>query len=207
MTHELEVEFGRIWKYWYGDPADRDHRKAVTMLRELAGTGYAPATYALGMAYYDGKGTRRNFQEAFDLLLKAAEAGYPDAQNMVATYYESPPHGIFERDYARSIYWYEKAARNGNSSAQINYARLLKNGWGGPSDPVEAYIWAALSVHCTPPPQINHIAENLKIELGLQLDKETLKAAEEIIAIRSRELPREDSHHLYFWQRCSQLAS
>jgi TPR repeat protein len=104
MTHELDVEFGRIWKYWYGDPNDRDYRKAVTMLRELAKTGYAPATYALGMTYYDGKGARRNYQEAFEQLLKSAEAGYPDAQNMIATYYENPPRGVVERDLARAAH-------------------------------------------------------------------------------------------------------
>jgi hypothetical protein len=206
MTHELDVEFGRIWKVWYGDPIDRDYRKAVTKLRELAVTGYAPATYALGMAYYDGKGTRKNYQEAFELLLKAAEAGYPDAQNMLATFYESPPNGIIERDWSRSINWYEKAARNGNSSAQYNYARMLKNGWGVPSNLVEAYVWAAISVHCTPSPLNNRLAENLKIELGRQLTQEALKVAEVNIAMRSKELPREDSHHLCFWQRCSHLS-
>jgi hypothetical protein len=206
MTYELDVEFGRIWKYWYNDPADCDYRRAVAMLRELAETGYAPATYALGMAYYDGKGVRRNYQEAFEKLLKAAEAGYPDAQNMIATYYENPPGDVIERDLARAAHWYEKAARSGNSSAQYNYAQMLKNGWGVESNLVEAYVWAAMSVRCTPSHLKNRPAENLKIEMGLQLTQETLKGAEATIDKMSKELPRENSHHLYFWQRCSYLS-
>ena len=126
MTHELDVEFGRIWKYWYGDPADRDYRRSIPMLRRLVDSGYAPASYALGMAYYDGKGVRKNYQESYRHLLRAAEASYPDAQNMIGTYFESPPPGDFQGDLIQAAHWYEKAARNGNSSAQYNYARLLR---------------------------------------------------------------------------------
>jgi hypothetical protein len=203
MTHELDVEFGRIWKYWYGDPADHDYRRSIPMLRRLVDSGYVPASYALGMAYYDGKGVPKDYQEAYRHLLRAAEADYPDAQNMIGTYFESPPHGDFQGDLIQAAHWYEKAARNGNSSAQYNYARLLRNSQGNSPNSVEAYIWAALSIHCTPYPLKNRPAENLKANLELQLSQEALKVAKTKVVELTNELPRGNSHHLQFWRGCS----
>ncbi len=64
--------FGEIWPLWHGPPEIRDHRRAVRRLKKLTDAGHAPARFALGWAYFDGDGVRRDYAKAFEYFLAAA---------------------------------------------------------------------------------------------------------------------------------------
>src|SRR5687768_14610555 len=62
-------EFGSIYPMWYGEPAVRDRAAAVRKLRSLAERNYAPAQFALAMAFFDGDGVRRDYRQAYQYAL------------------------------------------------------------------------------------------------------------------------------------------
>ena len=174
----FDAQFGRIWEYYYSSPSEKDYRKAARMFQELAALDHAPSIYALPMAYYDGKGVCRSYARAFDLIKQAAERGYPEAQNMLGAFYESPRRDVCPQDYAKAAEWYERSARAGNSSAQYNFARLLASGWGRAKDLKEAYVWHSLSVMCTPMQIRNRASESQKEAIARQLMEEELDQAD-----------------------------
>jgi len=55
------------------------------------------------------------WKEAFENSLQAAQAGIPRAQNFVGYCYDVGK-GV-RRDMKMARYWFEKAARNGNTAA------------------------------------------------------------------------------------------
>ena len=55
-------------------------KAAFNLYLQAAKTGYAPAQYKTAGMYADERGVKRNMTEARSWLLKAGEAGYPDAQ-------------------------------------------------------------------------------------------------------------------------------
>ena len=65
-----------------------------------------------------------------------AENGDSKAQNIMGTYYESG-NGV-EKDYWKAIYWYTKAAEQGNPNAQYHLAVLYNK---AEDNPLKAYYW------------------------------------------------------------------
>ena len=72
-----------------------------------------------------------------------AERGDPKAQNTMGTYYESG-NGV-EKDYWRAIYWYTKAAEQGNPNAQYHLAILYNK---TEENPLKAYYWFEVARLC-----------------------------------------------------------
>ncbi len=144
-------EFGKIWPLWH-DARRRDRGRAVQRLRELADQGYAPAQYALGWAYFDGDGVRRDYVKAFDYILAAANEKYPAAEGMVGAFYAmvKPKHGACPHDPAEAVRWYRRSAEHGNIGAMVNLATCYKSGLGVDEDLIEVYVWASLAVSCSP---------------------------------------------------------
>jgi S1-C subfamily serine protease len=62
--------------------------------------------------------------------------------NLGYTYLEGK--GV-EQDYKQAAYWYAKAAKRGDSLAQVNLGILYSKGLGVPKDYVKAYAWSNLS--------------------------------------------------------------
>jgi len=82
-------------------------------------------------------------REAVQRLWPLAAVGDPRAQWHLARAYA---HGLgIEKDFCRSAYWLDRAARNGEARAQLalGYAFLPPNGMGIEADAVQAYRWAA----------------------------------------------------------------
>lgn len=204
---DVEREFGRVYALWNGPSARRDYRRAVALLRPLSDGGFAPATFALAMAYYDGHGVRKDLEETFRLMKVAAEASYPSAQNMLAAMYGSsyPRRRTWPHDETQAVRWFELAARNGNPSAQHNLAVRSRDGLGAPRSLERAYVWACLSVHCSPVPF--RPAEVLRDQLRPSLSPDELASAEVAIAQLSADLPREQSEHLHYWRQCAERAN
>lgn len=72
-----------------------------------------------------------------------ARQGDPKAQNVMGTYYESG-NGI-AKDEAKAIYWYTKAAKQGNSNAQYHLGVLYNK---VKDNPLIAYVWFEVARMC-----------------------------------------------------------
>ena len=104
-------------------------KAAFNLYLQAAKTGYAPAQYKTAGMYADERGVKRDMIEASSWLLKAGEAGYPDAQAKLGyAYYEGCGCGPdcdcgssccfgFDQDYGQAKYWYERLAANSDKSA------------------------------------------------------------------------------------------
>jgi TPR repeat protein len=74
------------------------------------------------------------------VLSRAAELRYRDAQRDLGCYFATGENG-FPKDEAMARYWYGKAAEQGSSDAQYNYAFMLLLGEGGSADRKAAFTW------------------------------------------------------------------
>jgi hypothetical protein len=203
-TEEQQRAFGRLYQFWYGDPAVRDRRAAVKGLTALAGDGYAPAQFALAMAYYDGEGARRDYHKAFAHMLAAANQQYPAAENMVGSFYGgvSRKHGACEHDPTAAAGWYRRSAEHGHAAGMVNFAQGARTGLGTDCDQVEAYVWASVAVHCSA--IRNRPAEVLRDQAAAELDGERKMAADRRIAELCAALPHPWSEPMIYWRSLSQ---
>ena len=105
----------------------------------------ADEAFALGQAsFYGSRGRRRSFVKAFPLLLVAARAGIPHAQNLVG-YCLDEGKGV-TRDRRAARHWYARAARAGHIVATVNLAMCYEFGTAGTRSPkraAELYLKAA----------------------------------------------------------------
>lgn len=67
-----------------------------------------------------------NFKQAQAIILDAANGGDAEAQYVLSQYYRDP-NGFNQPEVGEE--WLHKAAKNGNPSAQYDYAWLLSSGW------------------------------------------------------------------------------
>jgi|GEM_PF-1512757 len=115
------------------------YKEVVEVSKKAASEGNATAQYALGTAYYFGKGLPVNWKEAFECYFKAATQGLPHAQYNLGVMYEKgeacPPNP------QKAFLWYEKAATQGFAKAQHNLAALWEAGLGTPPNPQKAAFW------------------------------------------------------------------
>jgi TPR repeat protein len=94
-----------------------DHVMALNLWRPVAEKGDADAQISLGLAYYFGKGARRDYAEAAKWYGLAAQQGNASAQASLGTLYEAGL-GVM-RDYAVAYMWFDlAAAQNGENAAQ-----------------------------------------------------------------------------------------
>jgi Sel1 repeat len=75
--------------------------------------------------------------------IRKAEAGDPRAQHMLGFTYERG-NGV-PQNYAEAAKWYQKAAEQDYSTAQLNLGNLLAEGRGVEQDLTEAYKWMYLA--------------------------------------------------------------
>lgn len=97
----------------------------------------------LGTYYYDGMGTTKNYQKAFELFSKSANAGNAVAQNMVGVMYQYGQGRPV--DYQQAMQWYRKSAAQNDETAQYNIGILYARGNGVQTNIQEAKKWFTLS--------------------------------------------------------------
>jgi hypothetical protein len=109
---------------------------------EYLATKPAPDALVARARQYVQGGDQR---EAFLVFRAAADAGNPQAEVEVASFYDpmtQPPRAGFTPDGPRAADFYERAALAGNAEAQRKYGLLLaKGGAGLPADPAKARTW------------------------------------------------------------------
>jgi TPR repeat protein len=79
-SDQQKREFGLLYPLFHGSQEERNYAKAIKVIKKCAETGYVPALCALGYAYFDGKGVRKDFKTSLDCYLRAAHEGYPSAE-------------------------------------------------------------------------------------------------------------------------------
>ena len=123
-------------------PADAPRKSVREMVGEYLATNPAPDALLAKGKEFEQAG---EFNGAFLVWRRAAEAGSALAQLELASYYDplvTPPKAGFTPDGARAADWYERAALAGSAEAQRKFGLLLaKGGAGLPADPGRARSW------------------------------------------------------------------
>ena len=109
-------------------------------VKAAAAKGDAATLHELGDLYYAGKGTVRNYAEAYKAYLAAAVKGNVISESTVGWMYRNGQGTA--RDYKKSMEWYTKAAEQGHVESQLGLAELYYNQVGLPArDYPTAYKW------------------------------------------------------------------
>jgi TPR repeat protein len=92
---------------------------------------------------------KRSF-DAFQYLLRLAEAGNAEAQYELGGFYHWGR--ITAADFTKARTWYERAAEQGNVDAMLGLAVIYGHGQGVPQDKAISYRWLVLasSQHLAP---------------------------------------------------------
>jgi hypothetical protein len=97
------------------------------------------AQATLGAAYQLGRGVPQDYAQAVAWYRKAAEQGFPFAQNALGVLL-SEGNGV-SKDEAEAATWYRRAAEQGDTSAQFNLGVSYQFGTGVTMDYSESYFW------------------------------------------------------------------
>ncbi len=134
------------------DGADIDNAATETIDSEAeahrwyqlaAEQGNHVAQYKLGLQYFSGVGTAKDYAMAREWWLESATLGSADAQQKLGYLY-SEAIGV-ERDYNRAIDWYTRAANLGHAEAQTLLGSLYHEGNRVPQNYREAFKWYKLA--------------------------------------------------------------
>lgn len=123
---------------------------AADCARKSADTGDFRGMFLYAAYLKDGKGVQKNMKRAFELMTKAAESGYVEAQrelglmHLDGTLYGNETMKALGANIATALEWFEKAGNQGDAEAQYQMGFLL--GAGADGDPQlmkESYDWLA----------------------------------------------------------------
>lgn len=111
-------------------------------VRNKAETGDAAAEYELGRSMLSQRPTESEFASAMPWLWLSAEQGYPPAEYMYGRAFREEPW----KDAEQLVYWWTKAAEQGNVRAQLSLGSLYYGGQDGVKrDYVEAFKWLSMA--------------------------------------------------------------
>jgi len=102
----------------------------------LAQSGNSDAQTLLGVMYSEGRGIKRDTQQARHWLAQAAHKGKNDAQFLLGLSYLSE-----QGDQAKARIWLRRSAHNGNPLAQRFLVRAYRHGWFGSENTQHASYW------------------------------------------------------------------
>jgi hypothetical protein len=89
-----------------------------------------------------------DYARAVPIFLRLAKIGHPEAERLMGVAYYFG-QGV-PQDYARSLYWFEKAADQGCFAAYPAAAGLYRDGKGTATDLGKAYMWLNIAVSRLP---------------------------------------------------------
>ena len=114
---QVQYMLGYMLDHGYG--VEQDKAAAISWYEKSASQGYAKAEFKLGI-----KLLRANPKRAWKLIESAAEHGYPPAQYKIAEMYLSKEDS--SDNEIKALEWFEKAYRNGISTADHYIESLTK---------------------------------------------------------------------------------
>lgn len=130
------------------------------------------ATYSVGKIYYAGVGVTKDYEQAFEWFLKAAEDGMGMAQFYVGFMYLQG-NGK-EKNPQEAVYWLQRAANQGINLAQAMMGSAYQLGWDGKQDLVKSYMWFTIALAQKDPilliedsqkNQIRKVIENITLSM------------------------------------------
>lgn len=100
-----------------------EYEKSFPLWATLANQGDSLAQNYIGIQYYLGLGTERNYKQAKEWFEKSATQGFADAQYNLGVMYENGQH--VKQDYTTAAIWYSLAIDNDNEHARRRMQGLL----------------------------------------------------------------------------------
>lgn len=127
------------FKAWQPPYDADDYEAALPLLEEAAAAGDAEAEACLAEYLLFGYGTEPDPARAFELALKAANAGEEYGCYLAALCYDQGT-GV-EQDYAKALEYYTKSAEHGFSMAMGALGYMYETGTGVEQDYAKALEW------------------------------------------------------------------
>ena len=147
-----------------------NNKKAIKWYRKSANQDDAQAQYCLGRFYERGVDESKVYASTYQGASFRAPGAFVDAEffegeesrkNLESEYVKSPfsdPYDdqetkagqyrrgfILEQNYNEAVIWYQKAANQGHTQAQINLGVLCAKGMGTEQDSITAYMWFTIA--------------------------------------------------------------
>lgn len=114
--------------YWRGRGINTDKYKALEWLNKAADMDNTSAIFYLGSFYQKGDGhLKKDFLKAEQYFMKGVNLGKKNYNSKIGELYTHP----FNENYPKAISYYEIAAENGYSEAELETANLYYSGKGG----------------------------------------------------------------------------
>ena len=153
---QAQFELGELYAGGSGVP--KNDKKAVDWYRKAAEQGHAEAMDNLGWMYEDGRGVPKNVGKAAYWFRRAVEAGREETRETLGAMYaagrglpkDDDVEGMYdagrifaegigtERDDARAVHWFRKAAEKDHAEAWHSLGRMYERGEGVPQNGAEA---------------------------------------------------------------------
>ena len=149
-SEDAEAQY-KLGKYYWGNGIIQDRGKAEFWLLKAAEHGLTEAQYQLGVLYnhaiFFKKGHDEKAQEWSKIeywWLKAAEQDNIYAQYMLGVKYDSSnkdQYSVIIKDDIKAVYYFKKAANQGDSDAQLDLGSCYMDGRGVEKDWEKAKFW------------------------------------------------------------------
>lgn len=150
--------------YARGDGVDKDMTEAVKYWSSAAYGGHLDAMCNLGICYTRGWGTKQDGGEAVMWLKWAAEKGHRSSQNNLACWY------MLMQNVAKAMYWWQKAAEQGDSNAMLHLAECYFDGFGIARNVHEGAMWLERSARNNNPLAMQRLGKCYMSGIGVRQD-------------------------------------
>ena len=127
------------FKYYIGQDAEKDYRKAAELFLEAADNGSLEAKSMLGIMYYKGQGITKDYHKAAEWFSKAAEGEDVEAKFYLGQMYREG-QGV-RQDYSKASQLFSTAAYRGNVNAQLALGEMYAKGEGVYKSNIVAKEW------------------------------------------------------------------
>lgn len=120
--------------------AEVNYEKAAMYYQMAASHGEPRAIFMIGLYHYEGNYFERNEKKSIEYVKKAADVGYPEAQELYGMFCDGgKAGGLFKKKEACK--YYGLAAKNGLAKSQVVYGHYKNHGIGCIANEKEAIFW------------------------------------------------------------------
>jgi TPR repeat protein len=119
------------------------YQDAALLLQRRASDGDPVSMYCMGEIDFQVIPT--NVPRALDLFIKAADAGYPQAQATIGALYLKGLPGLLDKDHKKGITLLSKAVHSKSLTARFNLGMAYYNGDGVSKDSLKASQWLRIA--------------------------------------------------------------
>lgn len=135
---KAQYNLGIIYEFGYGTEINLDDASKWYLL--AADQGSVKAIFRMGYLHESGKiSAIADYNKAFYYYDKAANEGYPPAQNNLGYFYDNG-YGV-KQDQQLALYWYQQAAEQNDEVAQYNLGLFYQYGKAVPKNKESALYW------------------------------------------------------------------